>query len=107
MSVRPFILTLFCLLVLSRTASAARLVLLVPDGGEDDGVPLTASRLLVAPGRQSRFHDYLLLAFNSAIAFSPADRLPLNGRVTTVMAGCSRKSATAPHALASQSGSGS
>lgn len=132
---RPFILSLFGLLVLSNAASAVRLVLLVLDGGKVDGVALTANRLLVAgflvlstniitfslvywqldsggpsgratdpmpypdfqfpqtsahglvaPGWQPRFHDYLYLAYNSAIAFSPADTLPLTGRVKTLMA---------------------
>lgn len=132
---RPFILSLFCVLILSNAASAVRLVLLVLDGGKVDGVPLTANRLLVAgflvlstniitfgllywqldsggpagravdpmpypdfqfpqtaahglvdPGWQPRFHDYLYLAFNSAIAFSPADTLPLTGRVKMLMA---------------------
>ena len=132
---RPFILSLFGLLVFSNAASAVRLVLLVLDGGKVDGVPLTANRLLVAgflvlttniitfallywqldsggpagravepvpypdfqfpqtmtdglaaPGWQPRFHDHLYLAFNSAIAFSPADSLPLTFRAKTLMA---------------------
>jgi uncharacterized membrane protein len=45
---RPFILSLFCLLVLSNAAAAVRLVLLVLDGGKVDGVSLTANRLLIA-----------------------------------------------------------
>jgi uncharacterized membrane protein len=45
---RPFILSLFSLLVLSNAAAAVRLVLLVLDGGKVDGVSLTASRLLIA-----------------------------------------------------------
>jgi hypothetical protein len=45
---RPFILSLFVLLVLSNAASAVRLVLLVLDGGTVDGSALTARRLLVA-----------------------------------------------------------
>jgi hypothetical protein len=45
---RPFILSLFGLLVLSNAAAAVRLVLLVLDGGTVDGVPLSARRLLVA-----------------------------------------------------------
>ncbi|HEX7536605.1 MAG TPA: hypothetical protein VF391_06330 [Dermatophilaceae bacterium] len=45
---RPFILSLFVVLVLSNAASAVRLVLLVLDGGTVDGSALTARRLLVA-----------------------------------------------------------
>jgi len=45
---RPFILSLFVLLVLSNAAAAVRLVLLVLDGGTVDGSALTARRLLVA-----------------------------------------------------------
>lgn len=131
---RPFILSLFCLLIVSNAAAAVRLVLLVLDGGRVDGVALTASRLLIAgslvlttniitfallywqldsggpagrvvdpapypdfqfpqtatsglaaPGWLPRFHDYLYLAFTSAIAFSPTDTLPLTGRVKMLM----------------------
>ncbi|MGY1833354.1 hypothetical protein ACI8AA_23305 [Geodermatophilus sp. SYSU D01180] len=45
---RSLVLTLFGTLVLANAAAAARLVLLVLDGGEVDGAALTADRLLVA-----------------------------------------------------------
>ncbi len=132
---RPFILSLFGLLVLANATAAIRLVLLVLDGGKVDGAPLSADRLLVAgalvlttnvitfgllywqldsggpigrvtkpvpypdfqfpqtatsglaaPGWRPRFHDYLYLAFTSAVAFSPTDTLPLVGRAKGLMA---------------------
>ena len=48
--------------------------------------PQTMTDGLAAPGWQPRFHDHLYLAFNSAIAFSPADSLPLTFRAKTLMA---------------------
>ena len=45
---RPFILSLFVVLVLSNAAAAIRLVVLVLDGGKVDGAALTANRLLTA-----------------------------------------------------------
>jgi uncharacterized membrane protein len=45
---RPLVLSLFGVLILANTAAAARLVVLVLDGGKVDGVALTANRLLVA-----------------------------------------------------------
>jgi hypothetical protein len=45
---RPLVLSLFGVLVLANAAAAARLVVLVLDGGKVDGVALTADRLLVA-----------------------------------------------------------
>jgi hypothetical protein len=132
---RPFVLSLFCLLILANAAATIRLVLLVLDGGRVDSAPLSANRLLIAgalvlttniitfgllywqldsggpagrvtdpvpypdfqfpqtstsglaaPGWQPRFHDYLYLAFTSAIAFSPTDTLPLVGRAKGLMA---------------------
>ncbi|HZX97918.1 MAG TPA: hypothetical protein VFE92_00245 [Dermatophilaceae bacterium] len=132
---RPFILSLFCLLILANAGATIRLVLLVLGGGKVDGVALSANRLLVAGamvlttniitfallywqldsggpagravdpvpypdfqfpqtatsglaarGWQPRFHDYLYLAFTSALAFSPTDTLPLVGRAKGLMA---------------------
>jgi uncharacterized membrane protein len=132
---RPFVLSLFCLLILANAAATIRLVLLVLDGGRVDSAPLSANRLLIAgalvlttniitfgllywqldsggpagrvtdpvpypdfqfpqtstsglaaPGWQPQFHDYLYLAFTSAIAFSPTDTLPLVGRAKGLMA---------------------
>jgi uncharacterized membrane protein len=132
---RPFVLSLFSLLILANAAATIRLVLLVLDGGKVDGAALSANRLLVAgalvlttniitfallywqldsggpagrvsepvpypdfqfpqtstsglaaPGWQPRFHDYLYLAFTSALAFSPTDTLPLVGRAKGLMA---------------------
>ena len=132
---RPFVLSLFCLLILANAGATIRLVLLVLNGGTVDGAPLSADRLLVAgalvlttnvitfallywqldsggpagravdpvpypdfqfpqtatsglaaPGWQPRFHDYLYLAFTSALAFSPTDTLPLVGRAKGLMA---------------------
>jgi hypothetical protein len=48
--------------------------------------PQTATNGLAAPGWQPRFHDYLYLAFTSALAFSPTDTLPLVGRAKGLMA---------------------
>ena len=48
--------------------------------------PQTVTSGLAAPGWQPRFHDHLYLAFNSAIAFSPADTQPLTGRAKSLMA---------------------
>lgn len=48
--------------------------------------PQTATSGLAAPGWQPRFHDYLYLAFTSALAFSPTDTLPLVGRAKGLMA---------------------
>jgi uncharacterized membrane protein len=45
---RPLVLSLFGVLILANAAAAARLVVLVLDGGKVDGVALTANRLLVA-----------------------------------------------------------
>jgi hypothetical protein len=45
---RPLVLALFGVLILANAAAAARLVVLVLDGGKVDGVALTANRLLVA-----------------------------------------------------------
>ena len=45
---RPLVLTLFGALILANAGAAARLVVLVLDGGKVDGVALTADRLLVA-----------------------------------------------------------
>jgi uncharacterized membrane protein len=45
---RPLVLSLFGVLILANAAGAARLVVLVLDGGKVDGVALTANRLLVA-----------------------------------------------------------
>jgi uncharacterized membrane protein len=132
---RPFVLSLFWLLILANATATIRLVLLVLDGGKVDGATLSANRLLVAgamvlttnivtfgllywqldsggpagratdpvpypdfqfpqtvasglsaPGWQPRFHDYLYLAFTSALAFSPTDTLPLVGRAKGLMA---------------------
>jgi uncharacterized membrane protein len=132
---RPFVLSLFCVLILANAGATIRLVLLVLHGGKVDGAPLSANRLLVAgalvlttniitfallywqldgggpagravdplpypdfqfpqtatsglaaPGWQPRFHDYLYLAFTSALAFSPTDTLPLVGRAKALMA---------------------
>ena len=132
---RPFVLFLFCLLILANAAATIRLVVLVLGGGKVDGSALTADRLLIAgalvlttnvitfallywqldgggpagraagpvaypdfqfpqtatsglaaPGWQPRFHDYLYLAFTSALAFSPTDTLPLVGRAKGLMA---------------------
>jgi hypothetical protein len=132
---RPFVLSLFWLLIVANAAATIRLVLLVLDGGRVDGAPLSANRLLTAgalvlttnvitfallywqldgggpagrivdpapypdfqfpqtatsglaaPGWQPRFHDYLYLAFTSALAFSPTDTLPLVGRAKGLMA---------------------
>jgi hypothetical protein len=132
---RPFVLSLFCVLILANAGATIRLVLLVLNGGTVDGAPLSADRLLVAgalvlttnvitfallywqldsggpagrtvdpapypdfqfpqtatsglaaPGWQPRFHDYLYLAFTSALAFSPTDTLPLVGRAKGLMA---------------------
>jgi hypothetical protein len=132
---RPFVLSLFCLLILANAGATIRLVLLVLNGGKVDGAPLSADRLLVAgalvlttnvitfallywqldsggpagrvvnpasypdfqfpqtatiglaaPGWQPQFHDYLYLAFTSALAFSPTDTLPLVGRAKGLMA---------------------
>ena len=47
-SARPLVLFLFGVLILANAAAAARLVVLVLDGGKVDGVALTADRLLVA-----------------------------------------------------------
>src|SRR5664280_45673 len=132
---RPFVLSLFCVLIMANAGATIRLVLLVLHGGKVDGAPLSANRLLVAgalalttniitfallywqldgggpagravdplpypdfqfpqtatsglaaPGWQPRFHDYLYLAFTSALAFSPTDTLPLVGRAKALMA---------------------
>src|SRR5450631_3873455 len=110
---RPFVLSLFCLLILANAAATIRLVLLVLDGGKVDGAallywqldgggpagrvaepvtypdfqfPQTATSGLAEPGWQPRFHDYLYLAFTSALAFSPTDTLPLVGRAKALMA---------------------
>lgn len=48
--------------------------------------PQSAAAGLSAPGWQPRFHDYLYLAFTSALTFSPADTLPLVGRAKGLMA---------------------
>jgi uncharacterized membrane protein len=48
--------------------------------------PQTATSGLAAPGWQPLFHDYLYLAFTSALAFSPTDTLPLVGRAKGLMA---------------------
>jgi uncharacterized membrane protein len=48
--------------------------------------PQTATSGLAAPGWQPRFHDYLYLAFTSALAFSPTDTMPLVGRAKGLMA---------------------
>ena len=48
--------------------------------------PQTVTDGLAAPGWQPRFHDYLYLAFTSALAFSPTDTLPLVGRAKGLMA---------------------
>jgi len=48
--------------------------------------PQTATSGLAARGWQPRFHDYLYLAFTSALAFSPTDTLPLVGRAKGLMA---------------------
>ena len=45
---RPIILFLFSLLIAANAVAAARLVVLVLDGGKVDGVALTANRLLIA-----------------------------------------------------------
>jgi hypothetical protein len=45
---RPFVLSLFWLLILANAGATIRLVLLVLDGGKVDGVALSANRLLVA-----------------------------------------------------------
>jgi uncharacterized membrane protein len=45
---RPVVLTLFGALIVANAGAAARLVVLVLDGGKVDGVALTANRLLVA-----------------------------------------------------------
>jgi hypothetical protein len=45
---RPVVLTLFGALIVANAAAAARLVVLVLDGGKVDGVALTANRLLIA-----------------------------------------------------------
>lgn len=45
---RPTILFLFSLLIAANAVAAARLVVLVLDGGKVDGVALTANRLLIA-----------------------------------------------------------
>jgi uncharacterized membrane protein len=45
---RPVVLTLFGALLVANAGAAARLVVLVLDGGKVDGVVLTANRLLVA-----------------------------------------------------------
>jgi uncharacterized membrane protein len=45
---RPLVLFLFAVLILANTLAAARLVVLVLDGGKIHGVPLSANRLLVA-----------------------------------------------------------
>jgi uncharacterized membrane protein len=132
---RPFVLSLFWLLILANAAATIRLVLLVLDGGRVDGAALSATRLLTAgalvlttnvitfallywqldsggpagratdplpypdfqfpqtatsglaaPGWRPRFHDYLYLAFTSALAFSPTDTMPLVGRAKALMA---------------------
>ena len=132
---RPFILSLFCVLILANASATIRLVVLVLSGGKVDGAVLTATRLLIAgalvlstniitfallywqldgggpagravdppaypdfqfpqtatsglaaPGWQPHFHDYLYLAFTSALAFSPTDTLPLVGRAKALMA---------------------
>jgi hypothetical protein len=132
---RPFVLSLFCLLILANAGATIRLVVLVLGGGKVDGAVLTADRLLIAgalvlttnvitfallywqldsggpagraadpmpypdfqfpqtatsgladPGWRPRFHDYLYLAFTSALAFSPTDTLPLVGRAKALMA---------------------
>ena len=132
---RPFILSLFCVLIVANAGATIRLVVLVLSGGKVDGAVLTATRLLIAgglvlttniitfallywqldgggpagravdppaypdfqfpqtatsglaaPGWQPRFHDYLYLAFTSALAFSPTDTLPLVGRAKALMA---------------------
>jgi len=132
---RPFVLSLFCVLIVANAGATIRLVVLVLSGGKVDGAVLTATRLLIAgalvlttniitfallywqldgggpagravdppaypdfqfpqtatsglaaPGWQPRFHDYLYLAFTSALAFSPTDTLPLVGRAKGLMA---------------------
>jgi hypothetical protein len=132
---RPFVLSLFSVLILANAAATVRLVLLVLDGGKVDGAALSADRLLIAgalvlttnvitfallywqldsggpagravdplpypdfqfpqtatsglaaPGWQPQFHDYLYLAFTSALAFSPTDTLPLVARAKGLMA---------------------
>jgi hypothetical protein len=132
---RPFVLSLFWLLILANAGATIRLVLLVLDGGRVDGAVLSANRLLTAgalvlttnvitfallywqldsggpagramdpvpypdfqfpqtatsglaaPGWRPRFHDYLYLAFTSALAFSPTDTMPLVGRAKGLMA---------------------
>jgi hypothetical protein len=45
---RPFVLSLFSILILANAAATIRLVLLVLDGGKVDGAPLSANRLLIA-----------------------------------------------------------
>lgn len=45
---RPFVLSLFCLLILANAAATIRVVLLVLDGGKVDGSALTPDRLLIA-----------------------------------------------------------
>jgi uncharacterized membrane protein len=45
---RPLVLVLFGLLIVANAGAAARLVVLVLDGGKVDGVALSAGRLLVA-----------------------------------------------------------
>ena len=47
---RPFVLSLFCVLILANAAATIRLVLLVLDGGKVDGSALTPDRLLIAGG---------------------------------------------------------
>lgn len=132
---RPFVLSLFALLIMANAGATVRLVLLVLDGGKVDGAALTADRLLIAgalvlttnvitfallywqldsggpagrasdlmpypdfqfpqtatsglaaPSWRPRFHDYLYLAFTSALAFSPTDTMPLVGRAKALMA---------------------
>jgi len=48
--------------------------------------PQTVTNGLAAPGWQPRFHDYIYLAFTSALAFSPTDTMPLVGRAKGLMA---------------------
>lgn len=48
--------------------------------------PQTATIGLAAPGWQPRFHDYLYVAYTSALAFSPTDTMPLVGRAKGLMA---------------------
>jgi uncharacterized membrane protein len=57
-----------------------------PPAYPDFQFPQTATSGLAAPGWQPRFHDYLYLAFTSALAFSPTDTLPLVGRAKGLMA---------------------